>query len=125
MNKIDFYETATGYSDIKEFLEETRKKATKNKDARIQYGQMARYIELLKQNGTNLPIEVVKHIEGRIWELRPGVNRVFFFYHDGERYVLLHHYRKKSDKTPRREIERAKEEMNDYILRKVKNDELG
>ncbi len=122
---IDFYETVNGYSDIKEFLEEIRRKATNNKDARIQYGQITRYIELLQQNGTNLPTEVVKHIEGRIWELRPGVNRVFFFYHDGERYVLLHHYRKKTDKTPKREIERAREEMKDYIIRKGEKDELG
>ena len=35
-----------------------------------------------------------------------------------EFYVLLHHFRKKSQKTPDREIERAKQERKDYLLRK-------
>ncbi|MCR4648364.1 MAG: type II toxin-antitoxin system RelE/ParE family toxin [Lachnospiraceae bacterium] len=125
MYKVDFYETINGISDIKDFLEELRSKISTNKDARIQYGQISRYIELLQLHGTNLPVEIIKHIEGDIWELRPGFNRVFFFYFDHEQYVLLHHYRKKTDKTPRREINRAKEEMKDYILRKGKKNELG
>ena len=115
---IDFYETADGFSDIYNFLESLRLKADTVKDARIQYGQIARYIELLQENGTNLPMDIVKHVEDEIWELRPGNNRVFFFYYDHGTYVLLHHYRKKSQKTPRREILRAKSEMNDYETRK-------
>ena len=115
---IDFYETTDGYSDIKEFLETLRVKAETVKDARIQYGQAARCIELLEKNGTNLPVEIVKHIEDEIWELRPGDNRIFFFFFNHGTYVLLHHYRKKSQKTPRREIDKAKSEMNDYISQK-------
>lgn len=79
MFTIDFYETADGFSDIKEFLESLRIKAGSSKDARIQYGQAARYIQLLQDNGPNLPVEVAKHLEDEIWELRPGNNRVFFF----------------------------------------------
>ena len=33
-------------------------------------------------------------------------------------YVLLHQFRKKSQKTPKREIEKAKTERNDYLRRK-------
>ena len=117
---IDLYETADGFSDIREFLESLRSKAGSSKDARIQYGQAARYIQLLQDNGTNLPIEIAKHLEDEIWELRPGNNRVFFFFYDKGTYVLLHHYRKKSQKTPQREIKKAKSEMKDYILRKEK-----
>ena len=53
-----------------------------------------------------------------IWELRPGRNRVLFFYHKDDTYVLLHHFLKKTQKTPRREIEKAKSERNDWITRK-------
>ena len=35
-------------------------------------------------------------------------------------YVLLHHFRKKSQKTPQREIDRAISEMHDYLPRKEK-----
>ena len=52
MFNIDFYETSDGFSDILEFLESLRNKAKTVKDARIQYGQVARYIELLQENGT-------------------------------------------------------------------------
>lgn len=125
MYKVDFYETENGVSDVKDFLEKLRSNMTRNKDARIQYDQIVRYIELLKLYGKNLPVEIIKHIEGDIWELRPGFNRIFFFYYDNEKFVLLHHFRKKTDKTPKREIERAKTEMRDYIFRKEKNDGLG
>lgn len=125
MYKVDFYETANGVSDVWDFLEELRSKKSSNKDARIQYYQITRYIELLKCYGKNLPVEIIKQIEGDIWELRPGFNRVFFFYYDDNRFILLHHFRKKTDKTPRREIERAKKEMMDYIIRKEKDDGLG
>ncbi len=118
MYKIEFYETVDGSSDIYDLLEALRKKAPYVKDARIQFGQISRCIELLQQNGTNLPIDIVKHIDNEIWELRPGKNRVFFFFYANETFVLLHHYRKKSQKTPVRQIIKAKNEMNDYISRK-------
>ena len=98
MYNIDIYETTDGYSDIRDFLETLRVKAGTVKDARIQYGQAARYIELLQENGTNLPVEIAKHIENEIWELRPGNNRIFFFFYCNGTYVLLHHYRKKNTK---------------------------
>ena len=115
---IDFYETSDGFSDILEFLESLRNKAKTVKDARIQYGQVARYIELLQENGTNLPSQIAKHLDDEIWELRTGDNRVLFFFFDRGTYVLLHHFRKKTQKTPPREIARAKSEMKEYISRK-------
>ena len=54
MYKIEFYEKSNGESDVWDFLEELRKKAHTNKDARIQHKQVALYIQLLQDNGTNL-----------------------------------------------------------------------
>ena len=51
-------------------------------------------------------------------ELRPGNNRVLFFYHKDDTYVLLHQFRKKTQKTPRREIDKAKIERDDWKSRK-------
>ena len=53
-----------------------------------------------------------------IWELRLGNNRVLFFYHRDNTFVLLHHFRKKTQKTPKREINKAKAERDDWISRK-------
>lgn len=114
---IIFYEK-NGKSEIWDFLEGLRKKAATSKNARIQYKQAALYIELLQNNGTGLPGNITKHIDDGIWELRPGNNRIFYFYCDTEGFVLLHSFRKKTPKTPRREIEKAKSERNDYLARK-------
>ena len=118
MYDIEFYEKANGESDVWDFLEELRIKAQTSKDARIQHKQLTLYIQLLQENGTRLPENITKHIEEDIWELRPGSNRVFYFFFKNDRFVLLHHFRKKTQKTPKREIERAKSERDDYLSRK-------
>lgn len=118
MYEIEFYETEDGKCPIWDFLEALRLKAPTNKDARIQHKQASLYIELLQQNGTHINAEITKHLDDGIWELRPGNNRVFYFFYQNDTYVLLHQFRKKSQKTPKREIEKAKTERNDYLRRK-------
>ena len=114
---IKFYEKPNGESDVWNFLEELREKAKTSKDARIQYKQVCLYIQLLEDKGTRLPENITKHLEGDIWELRPGGNRIFYFYAQNNTFVLLHHFKKKTQKTPRRELERAKKERDDYLYR--------
>lgn len=101
-----------------DFLEALRIKAQKSKNARIQYKQAVLYIELLKKNGTFLPENITKHIEENIWELRPGNNRIFYFFHEQETFILLHTFMKKSNKTPKREILKSKRKRDDYLIRK-------
>lgn len=76
---IEFYITKNGEVLIWEFLEKLRKKSKNDKNARIQYRQISLYIELLQRNGVNLNENIIKHLEDGIWELRPGVNRIFSF----------------------------------------------
>lgn len=121
MFNIEFYSTINGESDIGDFLEDLQYRATTSKDARIQHKQVSQYIQFLADYGTRLGENVTKHLEEDIWELRPGNNRVLFFYFENNTYVLLHHFRKKSKKTPKREIEKAKLERNDWISRKGDN----
>ncbi|MDY4799362.1 MAG: type II toxin-antitoxin system RelE/ParE family toxin [Bullifex sp.] len=122
MYNVEFYETQDGKSQIWEFLEELRIKAATSKDARIQHKQASLYIELLQQNGTRLNENITKHLEDGIWELRPGNNRVFYFFFQDNTFVLLHQFRKKTQKTPKREIEKAKRERDDYLFRKENNE---
>ena len=118
MYTVEFYETRDGQCPVWEFLENLRIKSASNKDARIQHKQVSLYIELLQQNGTRLNDNITKHLENGIWELRPGNNRVFYFFYENNTFVLLHQFRKKSQKTPKREIEKAKSERIDYFSRK-------
>ena len=118
MYKVLFYEKANGESELLDFLEDLQKRSGTNKDARIQFKQISLYIQLLQDKGTLLPENMSKHLEEDIWELRPGNNRVFYFFFKEDTFVLLHQFRKKSQKTPRREIEKAKKERDDYLSRK-------
>ena len=80
MYNIEFYKDSNGRSELWEFLESLRVKAATNKDARIQYKQISLYIQLLEDNGTRLNENITKHLDDDIWELRPGNNRVLYFY---------------------------------------------
>jgi phage-related protein len=59
----------------------------------------------------------VKHIEGKIWELRAkaaeGIARAFYVTITGRRIVILHAFVKKSDKTPRGALETARNRMKE------------
>lgn len=100
MYNIEFYEDSNGRSALWEFLESLRVKAATNKDARIQYKQISLYIQLLEDNGTRLNENITKHLDDDIWELRPGNNRVLYFYFQNDTFVLLHQFRKKTQKLP-------------------------
>ncbi len=58
--------------------------------------------------------ETIRKLRDDVYELRPGPNRVFFFYHTGSKLVLLHAYRKHGQKTPPSEIDKAVKEMKDH-----------
>lgn len=53
----------------------------------------------------------VKHLEGALWEMRlkgrDGIARAAYVTATGRRVVVVHVFRKKTEKTPRREIELA------------------
>ncbi|CBK73791.1 Phage derived protein Gp49-like (DUF891) [Butyrivibrio fibrisolvens 16/4] len=103
MFRIDFYRTVRGDCDVEDFLEDLEKRADTNKDARIQYKQAIQYIQFLEDYGTQLGENVTKHLEEDIWELRPGNNRVLFFFFKDSTFVLLHHFRKNTENSSSRD----------------------
>ena len=118
--RIDFYKGPDGKSEVQDFFNSLWK--ANSKDARIQYEQYFSQLNLLQKKGTALPSNITKHLEEDIWELRPGHNRVLYFCWLEDTFVMLHHFRKTTQKTPRREIERAKRERDDYIRRQKDNE---
>jgi phage-related protein len=59
----------------------------------------------------------VKPLRGEIWELRPLRDRVLFAAWVDGSFVLLHHFRKDTNKTPIREIEQAERNLADLKKR--------
>lgn len=100
--RITYYETERGDYPVREYIEALPDKDRAKAKALIDY--------LSEKTVLNEPH--AKKISGYpgLYELRPGNHRIFYCYHEG-RVVLLHAFRKKSDKTPRREIETAYQRM--------------
>jgi len=117
MYEVEFYEDKNGKSEIVEYLDDLKVKGATSKNERVNRDKILAYIIALGQYGTRIGQPVVKHIDGSIWELRPLANRIFFFYWKDNKYVLLHHFIKKTQKTPPREIDTARAKMKDYIER--------
>lgn len=114
--RIDYYRDKNGKSEFEEYLIDLSKKALTSKDARIKFGIIQRYIDFLQRCGLqHLPSDYCKHIEKDIWELRPDKHRILFFYYKDDTYVLLHHFIKKTKKTPKREIIKAIKEKDEYV----------
>ncbi len=122
MFEVEFYEDRHGEQPVKQVLIELRDKAQTSKDARIQYQKILTYIRALETFGTRIGEPQVKHIDGNLWELRPLAHRIFFFYWRDDKFILLHHFIKKTRKTPPKEIEQAAHNMKDFLERKNRNE---
>jgi phage-related protein len=117
MYEVEFYYDRNGKSEIVEYLDRLQEKSATGKNYRVNRDKILAYIIALKQYGTRIGQPVVKHIDGSLWELRPLANRIFFFYWKENRFVLLHHFIKKTQKTPPQEIIQARAKMQDFIER--------
>lgn len=117
---IKFYKDKHGKEPLKEYLAELGKNTDKN--SRINFTKIREYIKILAEYGTRVGEPFVKHISGEIWELRPLRNRILFFYYDGEQIILLTHFIKKTQKTPKREITKAETLIKDYKERSNDNE---
>ncbi len=113
MHEIIFYEDSNGRKPVLEYMQELKK--GKSKDSRIKLNKINDYIQALSVYGVaELSENYVKHLDGEIWELRPIRDRILFAGVVGGRYVLLHQFMKQTQKTPAREIEKAKRELADF-----------
>ncbi len=117
MHKIYFYRDKNGKEPVAEYIAELAQK--KDKDSRIKLNKIRDYIKVLSEYGTQVGEPYIKHLDGEIWELRPLRDRILFVGWIQGSYVLLHQFVKKTQKTPAREIERARRELADLVERNV------
>lgn len=74
--------------------------------------RFARIVDLIRAHGLEQVREpYVKHLEGKLWEMRmkgrDGIARALYVTASGRRVVVVRTFVKKTQKTPRREIELA------------------
>ena len=117
--KIVFWQDKNGYSEAQDYIMELKNKSVKSKDARIKLNKIVEYMEMLEAYGTEIGEPYIKHIDYEIFELRPLRDRFLFFFKQENRYVILNHFVKRTQKTPRREIEKAVRLMKDFNERNL------
>ena len=117
MFDVKYYEDKNGKSEVRDYIEDLERKSKTDKSARTLYKKFIYYLGLLKSEGTRTGEPAVKHIDGDIWELRPIDKRIFFFYWKDNKFVFLHHFTKKTNKTPPHEIIQAKNKLKDWVER--------
>lgn len=76
--------------------------------------RLSRLAELIERHGFEaLPRETVKHLEDKLWELRikgrDGVSRAIYVTASGKRVIIVRVFIKKTQKTPRGELEIARQ----------------
>lgn len=120
VHNIYFYKDKNGNEPVLDYMRELASK--KGKDSRIKLNKINDYIELLSQHGTRAGEPYIKHLDAEIWELRPLRDRILFVAWIDGSFVLLHHFVKKTQKTPKRELEQAKRELADLKERGLDNE---
>ena len=118
MYEIEYYETESGNCPVRAFLDDLEPKMK---------AKMIRTIELLEMNGPLLRGPHSEYLEDGVLELRAkqgsDISRVLFFFFVGQKAILTNGFTKKTQKTPRSEIELAKQHKADYE-RRYENDEI-
>jgi phage-related protein len=81
MWSIVFYQDRRGKSPPLEFIGELPVK---------EQAKIRNALRLLREFGTNLGMPHAKPIQGKLWELRPGGIRLFYFAYIEQQFVILH-----------------------------------
>jgi phage-related protein len=115
---IEFYIDDAGNRPVQDFLGSLDLKTQTRFDWSI---------EQLRVRNVQAREPLVKHLEGKLWELRRASNdnvyRLLYFFFSGQRIVFVHGFQKKTQKTPPSEIDIALKRMNDYIERKEEEED--
>ena len=79
----------------------------------------ARLTELLEEFGLELRMPHSRAMGGGLFELRPrgreGIARVFFCTNVGRKIIILHSFIKKTNETPKRELDIARRRRKEVI----------
>jgi phage-related protein len=109
---VVFFVDDRGNSPVEEFLDSL--------DAQAQT-RFIWSVEQLRVRNVMAHEPLVKKLDDKLWELREesrtNIYRVIYCFMSGRRIVLLHGFQKKSQKTPRGEIDTARRRLIDFLAR--------
>ncbi len=112
MFNVEFYETVDGKQPVVEFLDSLEVKMT---------AKIVSLMEVLEERGNELRHPYSGPLGEGIFELRckqaSNISRVLYFFYNGRRIVFTNGFVKKTNKTPKKEVELAKARREDWIRR--------
>ncbi len=107
--KSVYYTTTGGRKPVEEFILKQDAKAR---------GKIARNLIYLEEHGYLLMRPYAAKITDRLYELRvecgPNNYRILYFFYTGNYIVLVHVFKKKTDKLKRTDIETAEQRMKNF-----------
>ena len=110
--QVEFYDTEDGRTPTQEFLDSLEPKMN---------AKMVGLMEILEEKGYSLREPYSAPLEDGIFELRAvqgsNISRALFFFYVEGRIVITHGFIKKTQKTPRVQIELAKKYRADFLRR--------
>ena len=117
--KAEFYETEEGKKPAKDFMLSQNPKMK---------AKLFGLVSILEQYGNQLREPYSKPLGDGIFELRckfgSDITRVlYFFYYEGK-IILTNGFVKKTRKTPKEEIQTAKDRRKDFIERVMKDENI-
>ncbi|MBU3979681.1 type II toxin-antitoxin system RelE/ParE family toxin [Patescibacteria group bacterium] len=111
--RVIYYESGRGDKPVQDFIEQQQEQVQT---------KIIRILEHLEEFGTQFGTPHVKKLTGtELWELRiMGANniRIFYIAVEQQAFLLLHAFKKKKQKTDKREIRSAQERLAEYRVRK-------
>lgn len=81
----------------------------------IDQGRITGYLDFFRQYQFQLPGKYLKKLDKNLWELRPGNIRLLLG-KVGSRIIVVNGFKKKTQKTPAKEVETARKRLSEYKL---------
>lgn len=110
---VDFFKNEDGSCPVLEFLDSLENDKMRSR--------ILRNIELLEQFGNALRAPFSKYLDDGIFELRTqygsDISRVLYFFIIGRQIIMTNGFIKKTEKTPRHEIDTAKSRRSEFLSR--------
>lgn len=107
--EVEYYELSDGSRPAEEFILDQDKKMR---------AKIFMALEFLEEKGPALREPFSKHLDDGIFEIRAkqgsDISRILYFFVVGRKVILTNGFVKKTQKTPKREIDRAKRCREDY-----------
>ena len=110
-----YYKTSSGHSPVEEFINGLSPDVQR---------KLFKKIEWLEEYGQRLTKPHAEKISKYIYELKVHredvVIRVLYFFFSGNKIIFVDGFKKKTNKTPPKEIKLSEERRNDFLMKEDK-----